>query len=126
MLPVDLMIDLSATGPTIAVDIEKDNEPQFNEAFPPVISGWKEFFKKFIPFIAKPRKPSLINTLMTSAYLNSSYQKDLILYNKKTADIIISPPLKDISSTNFDDIDKIINYGYNHTQKVIDTILKTL
>jgi NTE family protein len=123
ILPIDIMLDISQSGPIIAIDVETSSEPKFDSPFPPVVSGFKELIKQF--FFKKYKMPNIFDTLLSSAYIHSLHQKEL-LYKKELADILITPELKEIRTLDFSMIDKIIEKGYSHTIEHLDEYKKQL
>jgi predicted acylesterase/phospholipase RssA len=105
------------SGPVIVVDVGSSEELLVNfDMFP---SPWEHIWNHLDPFRKPEKVPTILNFLTLSTMLSS---KQSAREAKATADAYLRPPIDEFGLLDFNELERIVEVGYNYTIERIDEI----
>lgn len=111
--PIDIMRDKIGGGTVIGSSADPRQERPKNYDFGDSLSGWRLLLSHLAPRKKKPRMPSIVETLVNAATLNSTY---MISTMSRTADVTITCPTETYGILQFDRYDEITELGYREAK----------
>jgi len=119
-LPLEVMRKICADCTIIGVDVSSESALPEGYDFDPGLSGWPMFWRKLNPLRgrqAQPHLPGIMNLIMRINEFSSVRQK-----HKQYAitDYIIRPDVEGVNIFQFDNIDQLIELGYQAGKKALD------
>jgi predicted acylesterase/phospholipase RssA len=116
---------LRATGlvdTVIAVDVAPPVGPRAREDFGLSVSGWAALRSKFGRH--KKRYPGISALLLRSMIVGSMEQRDRLVA-AGYADLVLAPDLRGISLLAFDDVEKVVQAGYEAALPEVEVWLQS-
>ncbi len=115
-IPVKTMNRLKR-GPTIVVDVSRrGNELTVACDYEDLPSGWRLLWNHLNPF-STPRKPfNILQVISRVATVTSAKDRSEV---RKSADLIIEPPVSDFGLLEWDAIDALVELGYQSTLETL-------
>ena len=114
-LPGDIMRRQAGIVITVDVDSRENMCPGFAE-FP---SSSKIFWSRLLPWKKRITAPNLAEIMMATIMTGCRKNADAV---KADADLSLEPPVQGIGILDFKNIEETARAGYEHTQKMIDTL----
>lgn len=102
-------------GPVIAVNVSPPDKVDVNMQQLP--SQWSVFWGKVLPWREPIQVPGISGILMRTLMLASASRTQSVATG---ADIYLSPPVEEYSMLGFDDLDKLIDCGYNYARRTFE------
>jgi predicted acylesterase/phospholipase RssA/CRP-like cAMP-binding protein len=115
-IPINIMRDLNPAGTVIALDVAPPNGPRAREDYGLNISGWRQLFSRFIPWLKPARAPSIGSTILQSMMVGSSYLRNQFL-SKKLADYYQNIHVRKVGMLDFNAVDRAENIGYESSNE---------
>jgi len=115
-LPADVMRTLSG-GKVIAVDVSPQRDLAVDPTCRELPSSWKILWSRINPFADPVNVPSILDVIMRTLMLSSVHSTHLVM---KHVDLYIRPPLDSFGIFDWQQIDKIVDVGYQCARKKIE------
>ncbi|MGB5657909.1 MAG: cyclic nucleotide-binding domain-containing protein [Thermoanaerobaculia bacterium] len=110
-LPIDVMRQLNASGPVIAVDVLPLRGPRARADFGLSVSGWRLALSKITPGKRPIHVPSLGNTIMRSMFVGSEGARTQML-SQGLADLYLNIKASGVGLLEFAAVEKVAKIGY--------------
>ena len=108
-VPIDVMRQLSGTGPLVAVDVGSEVELEADPELSDVTSGWKLLARKLNPLARKSRGPGMVSLWLRSTEVGSIAVRN---QRRALADLYLEPAIDDIGLLAFGELEAIAARGY--------------
>ena len=115
-LPADVMRTLSG-GKVIAVDVSPQRDLAVDPTCRELPSSWKILWSRINPFMDTVKVPSILAVIMRTLMLSSVHSTHLV---RKHVDLYICPPLDSFGIFDWQQIDKIVDAGYQCAVKKLE------
>ncbi len=116
-LPVDIM-QKKPVGRVIAVDVS--SRRTYTVEYEDVPSPWALLGRRILPGMQSHRVPGVISILMKSAEIGNAAR---MRQHAANADLLLRPPVDRFGLTDVRRFDDIVEAGYRHTAKALDSWL---
>ena len=122
-LPLEVMQKICEGSTIIGVDVSSEEDMQENYEFEPTLSGWQVLRKKLSPRQTKTKHPGIMSLIMRINEFSSVRQKHR---QYDVTNYIIRPDVEGIGVFQFDDIERIIELGYQAGKQALENWLDQL